>query len=72
MLILPRLSLYYLMLFHWYCQETWEKRLSYIQGMVELIGSASHIRETHTLGYSDPVTSLFQTVVDVCVNGKLS
>ena len=50
-------------------QETWEKRLSYIQVVVELVAGASHRKETHSHSYSDPISHLFQTAVDVCVLG---
>lgn len=50
-------------------QETWAKRLSYIQVVVELVADASHRKETHSHSYSDPISHLFQTAVDVCVLG---
>ena len=52
-------------------QETWEKRVSYIQVVVELVGAASHQKKTHIQSYSDPISHLFQTAVDVCVLGML-
>ena len=52
-------------------QETWEKRVSYIQVVVELVGAASHQKKTHIQSYSDPISHLFQTAVDVYVLGML-
>ena len=54
---------------HTHAQETWEKRVSYIQVVVELVGAASHQKKTHIHSYSDPISHLFQTAVDVCVFG---
>ena len=54
---------------HIHAQETWEKRVSYIQVVVELVGAASHQKKTHIHSYSDPISHLFQIAVDVCVLG---
>ena len=53
-------------------QNLWEKRLGYVQVVVELIGSSTHRKETHIHSYSDAVSHLFQTAVDVCVYGVCS
>ena len=55
-----------------WCQETWQKRHSYIETVVWLISQASKKKELHSANYSDAISHLFQTALDVCMQGEYS
>ena len=57
---------YYLL----YMQDTWEKRLAYIQIVVELIAVSSENKATHNTSYAQPISHLFETALDIAVHGK--
>ena len=50
-------------------QDTWEKRLAYLQVTVELIAMSSEKQSTHNQSYAQPVSHLFETAVDIAVQG---
>jgi hemolysin-activating ACP:hemolysin acyltransferase len=50
-------------------QDTWEKRLAYLQVTVELIAMSSEKQSTHNKSYAQPVSHLFETAVDIAVHG---
>lgn len=49
--------------------DTWEKRYSLVHTMVELIGNATHRKDSAGHNYTDCITALFQIAVDVCLYG---
>lgn len=51
-------------------QDTWEKRLAYIQVVVELIAFSSENKTTHNMCYTEPISHLFETALDIAVHGK--
>ena len=51
-------------------QDTWEKRLAYVQVVVELIAKSSENQATHDTSYTEPISHLFETAVDIAVQGK--
>ena len=52
-------------------QDTWEKRLAYLQVTVELIAMSSKNKSTHNQSYAQPVSHLFETAVDIAMHGML-
>ena len=52
-------------------QDTWEKRLAYLQVTVELIAMSSEKQSTHNQSYAQPVSHLFETAVDIAVQGNM-
>ena len=52
-----------------WCQETWQKRHSYVETVVWLISQASKKKELHSANYSDAISHLFQTALDLCMQG---
>ena len=50
-------------------KETWEKRRGYFEGVVDYISRASHKTEHQKADYSDVVSFLFQTVLDLSMQG---
>ena len=50
-------------------QETWQKRHSYVETVVWLISQASKKKELHSANYSDAISHLFQTALDLCMQG---
>lgn len=50
-------------------QDTWEKRLAYLQATVELIAMSSEKQSTHNQSYTQPVSHLFETAVDIAMHG---
>ena len=52
-------------------QTTWEKRLAYVQVVVELIAASSERKSTHDKSYTEPISHLFETALDIAVQGTL-
>ena len=52
-----------------YMQDTWEKRLAYIQVVVELIAVSSENKATHNMSYTEPISHLFEAALDIAMQG---
>lgn len=48
----------------------WQKRRGYVEAVVHLISQASHKKELRSASYVDVISHLFQTTLDICVQGE--